>query len=186
MTSQQNDRASPSRSQAIVRRLVIAVGVVLALWLIWSALGGDLLPVGSKAPGWTLPLADGSGKNLSLDDLEGRVAVLDFWSTTCPPCLKQMEDLTALWRRMKPRGLEVVGVACGGESVAEIESFADGRAVRYPLVVDRTGAVAGAYRVSSLPTLYLIGPDGAIAAAHSGYWPRDDLAAAVSELIEDR
>ncbi len=186
MSSQQDEGYPPSRSQAIARRLVIAIGVVLALWLIWNALGEDLLPVGSEAPDWTLPLADGSGQNLSLDELEGRVAVLDFWSTTCPPCMKQMEDLTALWRRMKPRGVEVVGVACGGESVAEIESFADGRGVRYPLVVDRSGAVADAYRVSSLPTLYLVGPDGAIAAAHSGYWPKDNLAAAVSELLADR
>jgi peroxiredoxin len=164
-------------------RLGLVLLVVLAGWLMWSMFGDDLLPVGTAAPPFELPLADGSGDTLSLADLDGRVVVLDFWSTTCPPCLREMEDLKVLWRRMKPRGVTVVGISTGGESPAQIDRFGKARGVDYPLVVDR-GAVAAAYRVSSLPTLYVIDKTGRIAEAHGGYWPLDDVAVAVSRALE--
>jgi peroxiredoxin len=164
-------------------RLGLVILIALAAWMIWSLLGDDLLPAGSPAPAFELPLADEAGGTLSLTDLEGKVVVLDFWSTTCPPCLREMEDLKVLWRRMKPRGVSVVGVSTGGESPSQVARFGEDRGVDYPLVVDG-GAVAAAYRVSSLPTLYVIDANGRIAATHSGYWPLDDVARAVSAALE--
>jgi len=164
-------------------RLGLGLLVVLAAWFAWSMLGDPLLPVGSQAPPFELPLADGSGETLALADLEGRVVVLDFWSTTCRPCLREIEDLKVLWRRMKPRGVTVIGLSTGGESPAQIARFGKERGVDYPLVVDR-GRVAAAYQVRTLPTLYVIDGSGRIAEAHSGYWPLDDVAAAVSRALE--
>lgn len=164
-------------------RLGLILLIVLAAWFVWRMLSDPLLPIGSVAPTFELALADGSGDTLSLDDLEGRVVVLDFWSTTCPPCLREMEDLKVLWRRMKPRGVTVVGLSTGGESPAQIARFGKDRGVDYPLVVDR-GAVSAAYRVRSLPTLYVLDKTGRIAEAHSGYWPLDDVAGAVSRALE--
>jgi peroxiredoxin len=166
-------------------RIGLVLLAVLAAWLIWNMLGDNLLPEGIQAPGFELPLADGSGETLSLADLEGRVVVLDFWSTTCPPCLREMEDLKVLWRRMKPRGVTVVGVSTGDESPSQIARFGNDRGVDYPLVVDR-GAVAATYQVSSLPTLYVIDGNGRIASAHSGYWPLDEVARAVSAALESQ
>lgn len=166
-------------------RLGLALLVLLAGWLVWSMVGDSLLPEGSQAPTFDLPRADEPGESLSLAELEGRVVVIDFWSTTCPPCLRQMEDLKVVWRRMKPRGVTVVGISTGGESPAQIARFGNDRGVDYPLVVDR-GAVTAAYRVSSLPTLYVIDRSGRVAAAHSGYWSLDDLALAVSEALESQ
>jgi peroxiredoxin len=166
-------------------RLGLALLVLLAAWLIWNMLGDNLLPVGSQAPAFELPLADGSGETLSLADLEGRVVVLDFWSTTCPPCLREMEDLKVLWRRLKPRGVTVVGLSTGGETPAQIARFGKDRSVDYPLVVDR-GAVAAAYQVSSLPTLYVLDRDGRVAATHSGYWPLEDVAHEVRAVLDSQ
>ncbi|MBW2277008.1 MAG: TlpA family protein disulfide reductase, partial [Deltaproteobacteria bacterium] len=150
-------------------RLGLVMLTVLAAWFVWTMLSDPLLPIGSKAPTFELPLTDGSGNTLSLADLEGRVVVLDFWSTTCRPCLLEMEDLKVLWRRMKPRGVTVVGLSTGGESLAQIARFGKDRGVDYPLVIDQ-GQVAASYRVRSLPTLYVLDKTGRIAEAHSGYW----------------
>jgi peroxiredoxin len=173
---------SPPSSSRRSYRIGLVLLAVLAAWLIWNMLGDNLLPEGEPAPAFELPLADDSGETLSLADLQGRVVVLDFWSTTCPPCLREMEDLKVLWRRMKPRGVTVVGISTGGESPAQIARFGADRGVDYPLVVDR-GAVSAAYLVRSLPTLYIVGKDGRISAAHSGYWPLDDVALAVSTAL---
>jgi peroxiredoxin len=159
--------------------------ILIAAWLAWTMFSDRLLPDGTDAPPWELRLAEPAGGKLASSDLQGEVVVLDFWSTTCPPCLRQMEDLKVLWRRMKPRGVTVIGVSTGGESPRQIARFGKDRGVDYPLVIDR-GPVATAYRVSSLPTLYVLGRDGRIAASHSGYWPLEDVASAVVAALEDQ
>lgn len=164
-------------------RIALGLGILVIAYFVYNMSGGNLLDEGSVAPAWKLPLADGSGRNLSLADLEGKVVVLDFWSTTCPPCMKQMKDLEVIHRRMAQRGVEVVGVACGGESVERIEKFRKDRNVAYDLVVDEGDATL-AYRVMSLPTIYVIGKDGKIAAAHRGYWDGTDLAKALNRALD--
>jgi peroxiredoxin len=99
--------------------------------------------------------------------------------------MRQMKDLEAVHRRMKDRGVVVVGVACGGESVERIERFAKDRGVGYSLVVDE-GEATLAYQVLSLPSLYVVGRDGKIASAHRGYTDAVDLAKAVNRALEQR
>ena len=148
---------------------------------IWS---GGTLPVGAVAPGFSLPRADRAGERIDLSQLRGKVAVLDFWSTTCPPCLSQMEELGTLRRRMGPRGVEVVGICAGGEPIREVSRFLNGRDVEYPIAVDVDGAVTAAYRVRSLPTVYVVDAAGRIRAGHAGFWPESEIAAAVAAALE--
>ncbi len=164
-------------------RIGLALGIALIAYFAYSLVGGTLLPDGTPAPAWKLPMADGSGGSMEMKDLEGRVVVLDFWSTTCPPCMKQMKDLEVIHRRMKERGVEVVGVACGGESVERIEKFKKQKNVGYPMVVDE-GEATLAYRVLSLPTIYVIGKDGKVAASHRGYWDATSLAKAINRALD--
>lgn len=164
-------------------RLGIVLIAAIAVWLALNLFRDDLLPAGVEAPPFELQLAGEPGATLSLAELEGRVVVLDFWSTTCPPCLRQMEALKVLWRQMKPRGVTVVGLSTGGEPPSRIARFGRDRGVDYPLLVD-PGSVAAAYRVSSLPTLYVIDRDGRIADSHSGYWPLEEVARSVSRALE--
>ncbi len=179
-----NASTRATRKNGIASRigLVIIAGLVIYFGsMIWS---GSLLEDGSDAPLWTLPVADGSGQKLSLQDLRGKVVVLDFWSTTCPPCMKEMKELEKIWRRMKSREVVVVGVACGGETLVEVTEFRSRKNVEYPLVVDKTGAVSDTYLVRSLPTIYIIDRDGKIADSNRGFWDGTDVAKAVNRALE--
>ena len=173
-------RGRAGRSVALVASGSLIVGV-FAIQLV----GGGTLAEGSAAPSFSLPSADRPGEHVDLERFLGKVVVLDFWSTTCPPCLAQMEELETLRRHMGARGVEIVGVCTGGEPVDEVARFVRGREIRYPIAVDVDGKAATAYRVRSLPTLYVVDAAGRVRAGHAGFWPEGEIAAEVAAALED-
>ncbi|MFT3880763.1 MAG: sigma-70 family RNA polymerase sigma factor [Gemmatales bacterium] len=125
----------------------------------------NLLTVGTLAPDWTL--ADSNGKKYSLKDLRGQLVVLDFWGTWCLPCRKGMPAIQAIHERFKTRGVAVFGIA-----VADHEGDPVGYMKRmnftYGLLL-KGDSVAADYKASMMPTVYVIGVDGKIMHAESGY-----------------
>ncbi|MCK9461474.1 MAG: TlpA family protein disulfide reductase [Proteobacteria bacterium] len=176
---------SPARPRGRAGRAValVAIAAAIAGLFLVQLTGGGKLPEGAVAPAFSLPRADRAGERVELALLRGKVVVLDFWSTTCPPCLAEMDELETLRRRMGPRGVEVVGICAGGEPVDEVARFVRGRGVSYPIAVDEDGVAAAAYRVRSLPTLYVVDAAGRVTAGHSGFWAEDDIAAAVADAL---
>jgi peroxiredoxin len=164
--------------------LVAIAALIVGLFAI-QLIGGGTLPEGAAAPAFSLPRADRKGDRVDLERLRGEVVVLDFWSTTCPPCLAEMGQLETLRRRMGPRGVEIVGICAGGEPIDEVARFVRGHEVNYAIAVDVDGAVTAGYRVRSLPTLYVVDAAGRIRAGHVGFWPEDEIAAAVASALAD-
>lgn len=182
-------RSGGTGRAAFGRRLALAAALAaLAFLVAQQFLGMGTLPDGTFAPELSLPRADRPGERLELARLRaaGKVVVLDFWSTTCAPCLSQMKALDALQRRMGARGVQVVGVCAGGEPVGEVASFLERHGAAYPVAVDEDGAATAAYRVRSLPTLYVIDREGRVAASHVGFWPEGGVAGAVAGALESR
>ncbi|MCP4680284.1 MAG: TlpA family protein disulfide reductase [Deltaproteobacteria bacterium] len=170
------------KHSTLQNRVGIIMLVIICIWFASRLWSDPLLQVDTIAPVWKLPLADGSGKMLRLEDLRGKAVVLDFWSTTCAPCRRQMEELDAIWRELEQKGAVIIGIAAGGEDVSEIVEFKKNKRIPYPLVVD-SGTAAHAYKVRSLPTLYVLDKQGKIAAAHGGLWDRRDIVRAVTSAL---
>ncbi|MBD3347776.1 MAG: redoxin domain-containing protein [Candidatus Eisenbacteria bacterium] len=152
------------------------------------AAAGDVGPEeGMLPPGFTL--SDLDGEEVSLSDFEGKVVVLDLWATWCPPCRKEIPFLVELYDDLENEGLVVLGVGLdqGGRGV--LAPFAEEYGITYPVLVgDR--AVQAAYRVTSIPTTFLIGRDGRIAVKHVGFSPsmeqqmRDEVMALLTADVE--
>jgi thiol-disulfide isomerase/thioredoxin len=116
-----------------------------------------LLDIGDAAPDWKL--SDPNGKVHSLSDYRGKVVVLDFWATWCGPCIRAMPGLQSLHERYNARGVAVFGVNTWEES--NPVEFMKRSEYTYGLLL-KGEEVARAYRVGSLPTLYVIGVDGTV------------------------
>ncbi len=110
------------------------------------------------------------GKHLSLTSFRGRVVLLTFWATWCPPCREEMSLFERLHRELVTEGLAVVGVNVR-EEVAAIREYANALGVTFPLVLDPHGEIQEAYGVIGLPTAFLIARDGRAVARAIG--PRD-------------
>ena len=124
--------------------------------------------VGAKAPDFTLTGID--GKAYTLSSFRGRVVVVDFWATWCPPCQASIPVFNRIYETFKGQGVVVLGVSINSSpgSMAKIRQFAKDYKVQYPLLWDNNN-VADAYGVQSIPTAFVIDKNGNISERHLGY-----------------
>lgn len=120
-------------------------------------------PAADEAPGFTVTDAD--GQPLSLSDLRGRVVLLDFWATWCPPCRAEVPDLVETNRRFAPRGLAIVGISLDRDMDTARRFIRDNR-MEWTHVLDKQAAasLADTYRVEYIPETFLIDGKGAMVA----------------------
>ena len=119
---------------------------------------------GKPAPSFRLKTFD--GRQVSLSDFAGKVVLLDFWATFCPPCVQALPELQALHAKHATRGFAVVGVTVD-DRAALVEKATSRARVSYP-IVQATPEVWNAYKVNALPSLILVGRDGTILKRYGG------------------
>jgi peroxiredoxin len=134
---------------------IVAVVVVAAFGYVHLAeRKGYALQAGSEVPPFRLPsLAGGS---FELASQRGKVVVLNFWATWCPPCVSEMPSLERLHRALGSEGLSVVTVSTD-EDAAELRRFVAEHALTVPVLEDPGGRVAaGEYRTTGYPETFVL------------------------------
>ena len=107
-------------------------------------------------------LTDLSGKTWHLQDLRGKVVLLNFWATWCPPCRKEMPDLQALYDKYKESGLVVLAIS--DEEAGKVQPFVAERKISYPVMLDPGRNVNDLYRVEGIPKTFVYDRDGKMVA----------------------
>lgn len=119
------------------------------------------------APDFTLPVLPGKGE-INLAALEGKVVYLDFWATWCPPCRKSFPWMDAMQERYADDGLVVIAVSIDSRREL-VERFMQIMEPGFIVAHDASGVVSNKYRVTAMPTSYLIDRDGNIVNRHIGF-----------------
>jgi thiol-disulfide isomerase/thioredoxin len=132
-----------------------------------KTVGPDWRHFDPRPPAPTFSAATLDGAPVTLDGFRGRVVVLDFWATWCPPCRETMPSLEHVHRKWKERGVTVLLVNAG-EPADEIRPWL-GRRFTAPIVLDKGNTIRQLYGVDSLPKLYIVDQAGRLAYAHTGY-----------------
>lgn len=130
-----------------------------------NPIGGSNAPpnpqVGFTAPSFTLDSL--SGEPISLSDLRGKVVVLNFWASWCPPCRAEMPALNAVYEKSRDQGLVVLGInTTFQDDENNARQAIQEWGLTFPIVFDRDGVPSRAYRVQAMPTTFFIGRDGVI------------------------
>ena len=103
------------------------------------------------------------GKSITLNDLRGKIVLVNFWATSCPGCVKEMPDLVETYKQYKGRGFEIVAVAMSYDPPNYVANFAKTRQLPFPVALDVNGEHAHAFGdVQLTPTSFIIGKDGSI------------------------
>jgi peroxiredoxin/outer membrane lipoprotein-sorting protein len=122
-------------------------------------------------------LKDTEGTKVNLSDFRGKVVVLDFWATWCPPCLEELPWIDAFYRQVKGKDLIVLGV--NDEDVGTIRDFLKKHGYELPTLVDSNRAVHTMYGVQIIPTLVIINRRGVVVADYVGRRSEKELLAAL-------
>ena len=96
-----------------------------------------------------------AGKKVKLSSFTGKVVVLNFWATWCPPCRAEIPSLQALYDKLGKLGFEIVAVDLQ-EDKAKVAAFAKTNKMTFPILLDLQGAVGSTYGASAIPTSYVI------------------------------
>ncbi len=136
------------------------------------------------APDFSLPTFP-DDSTVSLADLKGRVVLLDFWATWCPPCRKSFPWMDEMNLRYKDDGLSIVAVSVDKKR-GLIEKFIKQMEPDFTIAHDPTGAVAKTYKLRGMPSSYLIDRSGQLVKVHMGFRSKDKakLEANIKTLLD--
>ncbi len=107
-------------------------------------------------------LTDLAGKTWKFSDLRGKVVLVNFWATWCPPCRKEMPDLDALYQRFGAKGFVVLGIS--DEERAKVEPFTKERKVSFPVLLDPGRKVNDEFIVEGIPKSFVYDREGKLVA----------------------
>ena len=152
-----------------MRRLTIAALALACL----VALSGCEPPQEPQEPKKTIKgdftLMDIEGKQVRLKDFKGKVVLLEFWATWCPPCRLSAPELQALHERMEGEDFAIIAIAVE-DKLQRVRKFIEEKGITYTVVIDDKG-VDDAYGVHSIPTTLLLDKEGNVALTQKGYAP---------------
>lgn len=177
-----SESPKPSRKNGGVT-LVVAVVLALLGLLAWGLIKSQKGPVDSgAAPDFTL--IDFNGQVVTLSDLRGKVVIINFWASWCPPCREEAAYLEQTWRKYKDQGVVFIGVDyvdTEKEALAYIAEFD----ITYFNGPDIGTRIAQSYNIQGVPETYYIDRNGILRGMHIGPLGAPELDEKIDELLAE-
>jgi len=138
--------------------------------------------VNDKAPDFALKSVD--GKVVKLSDYKGKVIILDFWATWCPPCRKGIPDLVSIQNEYK-NDVVIIGVSLDGDkTIKDVPDFIKQYGINYPIVYGDEKIVTAYGGIQAIPTAFVIDKKGNIVDQHVGLVDKSIYVNKIKELLK--
>jgi peroxiredoxin len=141
-------------------------------------------PRGPKtAPSFVLP--DLSGKVVRMEDLRGKVVLLNLWTTWCPPCVEEMPTLQELAKKMAGRDFVLLAIS-EDEAPAKVQPWIDKHGFSFPVLLDARGQVGADLGITGYPETFVVDRQGRVVHHHIGFrdWAEPRIVTALERLMD--
>ncbi|MAT64937.1 MAG: hypothetical protein CMN57_04785 [Gammaproteobacteria bacterium] len=139
---------------------------------------------GEPLPGFTLQ--DLQGQAHSLEEYRGKVVMVNFWATYCPPCIKEMPSMQRLSDKLGEERFAILAVNMA-EPRSQVEGFLDRHAIEvdFPVLLDPDGTVVSQWMITAVPTTFILDPEGRIRYGLFGglEWDKPEIVDTLSGLM---
>ncbi|HSB34744.1 MAG TPA: TlpA disulfide reductase family protein [Nitrospirota bacterium] len=184
----QTDAKSGS-TKKILFLVVVIIAVALAVaghFIKDRKIEKKIITTGDRAPDFSL--ASLNGRSISLADLRGKIVMVHFWATWCPPCVEELPTLAKLYEELKGGDFEMLAVSVDEGGGAAVEAFLKKNSLTLPVFLDPGGSVSRLYGTYKFPETYILDRQGSVRYKVIG--PRDwrdpEALRALRELIAAR
>ena len=148
--------------------------------------GGSLAQAADSkiaAPDWHL--SDLDGKPVKLSDFKGKVVILDFWATWCPPCRAEIPGFVAIQKKYADKGFTVIGVSLDKQGVSVVKPFTRQLGMNYPVVMGNPKTVDDYGGITTIPTTFVIDRQGNVVTAYEGFTDQATFESVIAPLLEN-
>lgn len=139
------------------------------------------LPILGPSPTWKL--TDLAGQEIGRDSLLGKVVVVDFWATWCPPCVHEIPGYIALQKKYGERGLVIIGLSVDQKGAAAVTPFAQKHGINYALALADEATINAFGGIEGIPTTFLIDREGRIRDKKVGAMDADAYEKLITPLL---
>jgi peroxiredoxin len=138
---------------------------------------------GQKAQAPQFELKDVNGRAVRLSDYQGKVVLINFWATWCPPCRAEMPALVRLQREHARHGLQIIGITYPPQRKDQVRRFARSLKVNYPIILGTRQIKAQFSSDETLPLTVVIDRDGKVSEIISGILLREEFDQKIKPLL---
>lgn len=145
-----------------------------------------LIPIAEQPPAPDFTLPDQDDQTWQLEALKGKVVLVNYWASWCPPCIEEMPSMNTIYQRYKEQGLEILGINFQ-EDPEKITRFLEQVKVDFPVLFDRDGLVAHQWNVFSMPTSFLVDRKGRVrySVSRSIHWDLPESIETIEQLLAE-
>ncbi|HEY9857585.1 MAG TPA: TlpA disulfide reductase family protein [Stenomitos sp.] len=149
-------------------KLKVWLPVVLAAAAFGTFAAPHFLPSGDvaiaapkEAPDFSLPRT-GDGKTVKLSDFKGKVRIVNFWATWCPPCRAEIPHFVSMYKDLKGKGVEIIGISLDQKGDAAVAPFVKENKMNYPVLLGDENVVSAYGGIRGIPTTFIVDRQGRI------------------------
>jgi thiol-disulfide isomerase/thioredoxin len=171
--------------------IVIVVVFALATGILAQRLTATPESATESTPQNTLPaftLPDLSGQQRSISEWQGKILIINFWATWCPPCRKEIPEFIKLQQELGDRGLQFIGIAI--EEKASVEKYASFVKINYPILIGEVTGIALSQKlgntINALPFTIVVDRKGNIVHHQPGEFSRNQILKVVKPLLKKK